>query len=104
MIFFRSKEERRILKEAKRKAREEYLHTIAREKAKKEFLESPNDYDFYLELLKGIEANPKLKIIVEKTNGTKIILKLSEEEEKTERVSDWIDFNSITTSQNEARF
>lgn len=96
-------EKRKMIKLAKQKALQEYQNTIKREKAKKEFLESPDDFNFYSELLKGIDANPKLKIIVEKTNGTRIILKLSEEKDKQESVSDWIDFNSITTSQNEAR-
>lgn len=102
--MFKTKEERKIIKLAKEKARKEYFESIAREKAKKNFLESPDDFNFYKELLKGIDANPQLKIIVEKANGTKIILKLSEEDKIKDSQSDWIDFNSITTSNNEARF
>lgn len=101
MIF--NTEKHRIIKEAKRKAKQEYIKTVKLEKAKKNFLENPDDFNFYAELLKGLQVDSRLKIIVEKSNGTKVILRISEEEEKTNRISDWIDFETITTSQNEVR-
>lgn len=103
MKLFKTKEERKIIKLAKQKAHEEYSKSVKREQAKKNFLDSPDDYNFYVELLRGLQINPLLKIVVEKSNGTKIIIKINEEEEKINRVSDWIDFNSITNTNNEAR-
>lgn len=102
-MIFKTKEEKEILKKAKEKAHQEYLHFVAREKAKKEFLESNDDFDFYKELLRGLDVNPALKIIIEKRNGTRVILKLNEDAENQSTMNDWIDFSSITNLQNEAR-
>lgn len=95
-------EKRRIFKNAKRKAKEEYIRTVKREQAKKNFLESPDDYDFYLELLKGFEKNENLRIKVKKNNGTEITISMSDIKNKiTQDSNNWIDFDSLITSQNE---
>lgn len=103
MGFFKTKEEKQFIKQAKREAHLHYINALKREEAKKNFLSEPDDFNFYKELLKGMDVNPNLIIKITKSNGTTVTIKTATNEIKSNSVSDWIDFDGLTDANNTMR-
>lgn len=100
-MFETWKAKRRIIKTAKAEAEKTFNHYVTLEKAKQNFLESPDDVNMIKEILKGIEYNDRVKnILIKKNNGTVITLKLTDnEEQKKGEFTEWINYDALTDSQ-----
>lgn len=101
-MFEEWKKLRKIKKDAKKKAVEQFKRLVEFEQKKKDFLKSPDDTDFLAAVFRGIEGTDRVKnIIIRKNNGTTIQFSLQEgqKDRKQENWLDWVNFNAMTDSQ-----
>lgn len=89
-------EQRKIIKAAKIKAKQEalekYNETLKMEEAKKKLLSSKTDFNLLEKLIQSVNDNPDLKINIHLLDGTQIDIRTTSPENKSdeEKQMDWI--------------